>query len=272
MAKNNSSKKYTFFIRGINTEKIEQRYGITIVSNISESSENIPFNTTKLSDISSAKNNIEVISFLDESKKTQKCIVSMIDFLGNISFEDSFNKRYDCFWCRNSLPKNVTPIGCPIRFVPSQIIKKYYSEISKDEYTIREKVTNKRFDIAKTTKTHGNEVSSSLNMVEKNYYQTDGIFCSFNCCMAYIINNKSNSMYNMSEMLLLKMYNDIYPDTVPVIEPAPHWRKLKQCGGDLSIEAFRDSFNKIEYKNHGIAQSLPKFRSSGVLFEEKLKF
>ena len=68
--------------------------------------------------------------------------------------------------------------------------------------------------------------------------------------MAYITENKYNSLYNMSEMLLLKMYNDINPSTIPYIEDAPHWRKLQHYGGDLNIDQFRSSFNKIEYKNN----------------------
>ena len=86
---------------------------------------------------------------------------------------------------------------------------------------------------------------------------------------ALILDNNNNSMYNMSKMLLLKIYNDIYPDINPFIEYAPHWRKLIVYGGDLTIEKFRNSFNKIEYKNHGTIN--PRFKSLGVLFEEKLK-
>jgi hypothetical protein len=90
--------------------------------------------------------------------------------------------------------------------------------------------------------------------------------------MAYISDNKNNSIYDISEMLLLKMYHDIYPTKVVSIDEAPHWRKLKESGGDLTIEEFRDSFNKIEYKNHGYITNIPTFKSMGVLFEEKLKF
>ena len=62
-------------------------------------------------------------------------------------------------------------------------------------------------------------------------------------------------------MLLLKMYNDIYQHTtIPYIEEAPHWRKLKEYGGDLSIDEFRDSFNKIEYKNHGFIMCKKLFK------------
>ena len=67
----------------------------------------------------------------------------------------------------------------------------------------------------------------------------------------------------MSEMLLLKMYNNIYPTSIHSIDEAPHWRTLNTYGGNLSIEEFRATFNKIEYKNHGMILDIPVFKSSG---------
>ena len=90
--------------------------------------------------------------------------------------------------------------------------------------------------------------------------------------MAYIDNNKHNSMYDMSECLLLKMYHDTYPSKVTSIDKAPKWRTLKQYGGDLTIDQFRDSFNKIDYDGYGYVSCVPNFKSIGVLYEEKLKF
>jgi hypothetical protein len=267
LSNNNMEKKYLFTLNGINTEKVDQRFGITIMSNMNETSTDPPSNTTKISDLSSNKNIPDIISFFDEAKKTHKCVISMIDFNTQKEILSSKNiSIYDCFWCRNNIPSNVTPIGCPIKYVPSQAVKTYYSEISKDFYTIKENITSKK------TQELDFSGDNRIDIVNKNYYLTDGIFCSFNCCMAYIIENRTNSMYALSEMLLLKMYNDINPSTVPFIEEAPHWRKLKQCGGDLSIDQFRYSFNKIEYKNHGLVNKTPAFKSIGVLFEEKLKF
>lgn len=266
LIKKNTGKTFMFTLMGINTEKVDKRFGITIVSNINELS-TVPCNTTKISDLSANKNTPEIVSFLDDSKKTHKCTISMVDFNTQKEFLSGDQVSiYDCFWCRNSIPSNVVAIGCPIKYVPSQAVKTYYSEISKDYYTIKENITPKKIQ----------ELTCSdddrLEVINKNYYLTDGIFCSFNCCMAYITDNKTNSMYVLSEMLLLKMYNDIHQSPVPFIEEAPHWRKLKQCGGDLSIDWFRHSFNKIEYKKHGFVSGIPKFKSIGVLFEEKLKF
>lgn len=260
---NMGSKKYIFTLKGVKTEKIDQRFGISIVSNINVV-EHVPNNTTKISDLSTTRNTPEIISFIDESKKSHKCTISMIDFKSKMEFP--FSNIYDCFWCRNSIPSKVTAIGCPIKYIPTQAVKTYYSEISKDKYTIKENITTKR-------QKHIEESNNNaLSIINKNYYITDGIFCSFNCCMSYIEDNKHNSMYNISEMLLLKMYHDIYPTKVTTIDEAPHWRKLHQCGGDLTIEQFRDSFNKIEYKEHGYISKIPTFQSLGVLFEEKLQF
>ena len=263
---NNSDKKYIFFLKDINTEIIDQRFGIIIKSNI-KTKDKTPRNATKISDLCVNKNIHTVISFLDEAKKEHKCSISMIDFNTNNDILVS-DIIYNCFWCRNFIPKTVKPIGCPIKYVASQVIKTYFSEISKDTYTIKENITaNKQLILENETKNNSN-----ININNKNYYVTDGIFCSFNCCMAYITDNKIISMYNISEMLLLKMYNDIYSKEISLIENAPHWRKLIQYGGDLTIEEYRNSFNKIEYKNHGFISNIQKFNSLGIIFEEKLKF
>ena len=265
LGKNMISKKYVFTLKGVNTEKVDQRFGISIVSNIQDAETIPPKNTTKISDLSANRNTPEIISFIDEAKKSHKCSVSMVDFSTNKIFGHCKN-NYNCFWDRDPIPENVMAIGCPLKYVPNQAVKTYYSEISKDKYTIKENITTKR------CKTIQEKKDGLLTVNGKNYYLTDGIFCSFNCCMAYIEDNKHDSRYNMSEMLLLKMYHDIYPKKVAIIDEAPHWRKLKKYGGDLTIGQLRDSFNKIEYKEYGYVSDIIKFRSLGVLFEEKLKF
>ena len=259
--KENIEKKYLFTLKNINTEKIDQSLEIQIISEKNFNENQV--NTTKISELSN--NTHEIISFLDEAKKIHKCNISMVDFQTHRELSNNFG-YYNCFWCRHNIPSNIEPIGCPIKYVPSQAIKNYYSEISKDSYTIKENITMKKLcNLKKST-------DERLEVTEKNYYLTDGIFCSFNCCKSYIKDNKINSMYSLSEMLLLRMYNQIHPVKIPYIEDAPHWRKLIPYGGDLNIEQFRDSFNKIEYKSYGHISNIPQFKSIGVLFEEKLKF
>lgn len=262
MSTKSPNKKYMFTLKDVNSDHVDKRFGITLISNISKTKE--PNNITKISELVTNKNSSEIISFLDESKKNHKCIVSMIDF----NTEKNINElKYNCFWCKNKIPEQYNPIGCPIKYVPSQAVKTYYSEISKDKYTIKENITQTKQKQLEQLK------DKRITIINNNYYSTDGIFCSFNCCTAFIDDNKHINIYTMSEFLLLKMYNEIYPDKVPSIEKAPSWRMLQCYGGNLTIEDFRKSFNKIEYKDFGETIITPiKFKSIGQLFEEQLKF
>ena len=256
-------RKYIFTLRNINTEQIDQKYGITLMSNITEE-EPDPTTTTRLDDLLENKRTPEVISFLDESKHLRKCAVSMIDHVTQKPLKGS----YSCFWCRNPIPDGVTPVGCPIRYVSDQAVKSYYSEISRDRYTIKENITTKR------SRQLAKKKDKRMSLLKRNYYLTDGAFCSFNCVVAFIEDpaNKIDPMYRDSGTLVLKVYNSMHKDKVNVIEGAHHWRKLISYGGDLTIDQFRENFNKIEYVNHGLLVDYPRFHSLGVLFEEKLKF
>jgi hypothetical protein len=246
--------KYTFILKNINVENIEKKYDIKIVSNISGSFTE-PENTTKISELSVDKEN-DIVSFLDESKKLHKCNVSMIDF--NSKKELSFS-NYSCFWCRH--PFDTSAIGCPISYETNTAVKKYMSEISKDVYTIKENITKNRII----------EAAKEINILNRNYYITDGIFCSFNCVMAFIEDNKFNRLYDNSIMLLTKMYNEIMNTKMISINPAPHWRLLSNYGGIMNINEFRSSFNTIDYDNYGHVKNI-SFKSIGVLYEKKLKF
>ena len=254
-------KKYIFTLCNIDTEVIDQRYGISLPSNISEVEHN-PDSTTQLEDILVSQRAPEVISFLDESKYMRKCDVSMVDVSTNKPLP---KKQYSCFWCRHPIPENNVPIGCPIKYVPHQAVKTYYSELTKDRYVIKQNITDKRADILSETK------DRRMSMINRGYYVTDGAFCSFNCCMAYIGENKRQTTYKESTMLLLKMYNNIHDEKVNKIIPAHHWRKLEAYGGNLTVEQFRNNFNKVEYVDYGDTINLFQ-RRIGRLFEEKLKF
>ena len=255
-------KKYMFTLKKINTEYIDRKYGIILMPNLTEEPD--PTTTTRLDDLVENQQTPEVVSFLDESKHLIKCTVSMI----NHTTKKPLGGHYHCFWCRHSIPNGAIPLGCPIRYVAHQAVKSYYSEISRDRYTIKENITSKR---ARQLEEQGDK---RMSVLKRGYYLTDGSFCSFNCVMAYAQDpcNKTNPLYRDSENLTLKMYNDMNTDTVNEIEPAHHWRKLIPYGGDLSIHQFREHFNKIEYVCHGTFVDYTRFHSIGVLFEEKIKF
>ena len=56
-----------------------------------------------------------------------------------------------------------------------------------------------------------------------------------------------------------------------IITPAPHWRLLQLYGGHLTINKFRENFNKITFNFHGIINK-EIFRPIGHLYEEKINF
>jgi hypothetical protein len=271
------SNKYIFVLKNIDTEKIERKYDIKTIQNVTNeikneiehnninniNNTNNTNNITKISELNTDRSS-DIVCFLDESKKQHKCNISMIDYKTNMQLKSN---NYHCFWDRN--PFETVPIGCPIRYVSNIAVKKYISEISKDMYIIKENITKNKKNIE----------NKNLSVTNTPFYETDGVFCSFNCAMAYILDNKkSNRLYDNSEMLLIKMYNDIMlsddkiTENVFSIDPAPNWRLLKEYGGSLSIEEFRNNFNKIEYENFGYVKNFPTFNSIGVLFEKKIKF
>lgn len=248
--------KYNFSLTDLNICHIHIKYGISMGENTSMIVDN-PNVTTKLTELH--KNTPEVVSFLDESKRPRSCHVSMIDFT---SKKEVNMMRYNCFWCKNTFDNQ--PIGCPTKYVSNQVFRKYHSHISKDTYTIKENITTERMKLLDTDK--------FIPMQMGEYYETDGIFCSFNCCQSYINDNKHIRIYDNSNMLLVKMYNDLMGTKSSVITPAPHWRTLEHYGGTLNIVQFRDSFNKIEYEYHGITKNVPNFLPLGMLYEGKIKF
>jgi len=218
------------------------------------------------------------ISFLSEMKQEVKCIPTVFNedlfnkIEENIDLENPSNSWSlyredipDCWWCRHPIPKNCIPIGCPIKFNPSIVSKTFYSEISKDTFTIREKIPNSKIDSLDLKN------NDTLSIKNKNYYNVDGIFCSFNCCKAWILDNKHNSIYDNSDKLLVHMYNQIFDQKIKNITPADDWKLLKNKGGGiLDIETFRNNFNKVTYEYHGHIKNLQK--NINHLFEQKLKF
>ena len=230
--------------------------------NIDEKYENIPQNTTNIDDLDFGKKHNEIVSFLSENKNTVKCNISMIDYKNKNPIDK--NIKYKCFWDRNYIPDNIQPVGCPIKYIPNRCTKIYHSEINKEKYIINENVTEKR------SKEILNRNDKKYNIENRDIYECDGIFCSFNCCYAFLLEyeNKKNPLYKNSESLLLKIYYQLNNNDINTkIIPAGHWRTLVEHGGNITIEKLRENFNKIEYIDHGII-----FLSCGRLFEDKIKF
>ena len=104
-------------------------------------------------------------------------------------------------------------------------------------------------------------------------YTVDGVFCSFNCSLAYIKSkNETDYLFNDSLRLLNILYYNLFSIKMEIY-PAPSWRMLIEYGGDKTIEEFRDGFNRVEYKETGnYISNFPKQLPIGWLYEEKIKF
>lgn len=265
------TKKYIISLKDINTGALDTKYGIALQTNIFEMNAR-PENTSSIEELIEANKDtsMDIISFLDESNKLYQCNVSMIDFHLNMNTNDL--RGYKCYWCRHSFTS--VAIGCPIRHVSNRAIKKYHSEVSKDDYTIKENITRYKHKLLKNQKLFASKNKARIELKGDEHYVTDGIFCSFNCCKAFILDNKHNSLYTHSEMLLAKLYTDMNKDTVDGesvvrINPAPSWRLLQDYGGGLSIDNFRENFNKCSYESVGMVTN---FKSAGMLYDKKLNF
>jgi hypothetical protein len=270
MSKKVRNKKYIFTLENIDM-KIDQKYSLMNISNITTSTEPINNNITKISELKDLNPENVIVSFLDETKRLHQCKVSMIDFS---SGKDVLLMKYHCYWCRHSF--DTDPIGCPINYISNKAVKKYYSEVSKDNYIIKENITKYKRNFLNIKNNSqqifipNNNSLSTINIDKNEYYETDGVFCSFNCCKAFINDNKHHYVYQHSNLLLLKLYYDIVKNDNSVINinPAPHWRLLTEYGGYLSINQFRENFNKAIYEYQGIC----KFKAVGSLYEEKINF
>ena len=249
--KKNKKKHYTFSLKNVDISKIDNKYGISIAQNLQ--SIETPKNATSIDNLQiSAKHN-NYIPFIDKSKKHY---VSMIDSISKQKLQCSC-----CFWCRHSFEH--VPIGCPIRYVNSYAVQHHVSEITKEKYSIVHKMPKNVL-----------LNNSNTSQVTNDYYETDGCFCSFNCCMAFIQDNTHNSLYVNSKYLLMKMYAEIFSQTkLSKIQPAPSWKLLKVYGGFMGITEFRNSFGHYIYiDNQYRISSLPKTIPIGHVFEEHIIF
>jgi hypothetical protein len=257
-----ASKKRNFMLKSIDSNiagMINMKYGLVIVSQKDKDKEESVSKTTKISDIISSLEQENSVSFLDENKKNCKCSVTMADFVNKKKIPEKTDIQ--CFWCKHSFSS--MPIGCPIKFVNSSVEKSYVSHITKDKYYMKENITkNKLMSLMES-----NNSQIEIQPIVNDYYLTDGIFCSFNCVLSFIKDNNHDMFYRESYFLLHSLYEQCIGQKIKKMTPAPHWRLLKNFGGHLSIEEFRESFNIIDYE---FAFNLRDMKSISKVYKEKV--
>lgn len=297
------TKKYVLQLRKISPTAIDEKYKFSIVFNLNKTA--IPEQRTPISELDSvisssssmAMSSISSIprenglsssllttsncsvsslmsfSFLDESKKDHQCVVTMLPYTSEQQSLPATTGMH-CFWCRHSF--HTQPIGCPIRYDAHRYVKTYESEITRDNYTLRENISDHQLTSLKTDVdiSKMSPLKQQMYVQPRNYYITDGVFCSFNCTLAFILDNKSNPLYVFSLNLLMKMYHDMFPSMTNsnLLEPAPSWRLLKTYGGHMTIEEFRKNFYRVEYQDiDNVLVPFPNAKPMGMVFEKQIR-
>lgn len=130
---------------------------------------------------------------------------------------DGNKGSFCCFWDRCPIEGYIVKL--PVRKIYRSDPTSYKSNINGNTYTL----------------------CDTLNATEF-YYETDGHFCSVECCMAFLDEEElRNSLYVNSKYLITSITG-----TEP--QRAPHWRVLVAFGGTMTIQEFRASFANRNYK------------------------
>lgn len=262
------TRKHYFILRNIDPVEIDSQYSFYVAPVVEgEDLDLKPIKTnpsrTKITELAPKQNETNTFSYLDESKKEHQCVITMVSHQDRCDLPEK--TQMHCFWCHHSF--DTKPLGCPIQYVPHRVVKNYYSEITKDNYTLRENITETQL---KQNQDYFQK--NNMTKMEREYYITDGVFCSFNCCLAFIRQNCQDPLYRYSENLLSHMHVRTFGQKAQSIIPAPSWRMLKEYGGSLSIAEFRKNFYKIEYKDvFNIIYPPTRFKMVGFLYEKQVK-
>lgn len=252
-----------FNIKDITLDYIDKKYNFTCFEKEGGDKFNHQiFSKTKIAELPKDGKQAN-FSFVDEAKIEHVCSITMKNLLNKNIMEQSGG--YHCYWCRNAF--ETRPVGCPIDFISDRIYKKYYSEITKNHYVLQETITNSQLQQIDDIPMNNFTFEHS----EQTFYLVDGIFCSFNCCLAFIENHEQNPIYSKSKMYLNKIYRDLFPNVTNVISPAPSWRLLKEYGGELSVNEYRKNFYKVDYQEYNEFLRPPiDWRPVSRVFEKKL--
>jgi hypothetical protein len=182
-----------------------------------------------------------IMYFLDVHKAQVKYWITMIDLSSNGALP-TFTKK-PCWWCRNSF--NTRPLGCPLRYHPHKKVG-----IDKDRI-------------------EGKLKQANLPTDTNDFFETDGIFCSFPCCKAYILSNLRVSKYKNSSSLLTLMYAIFFGEIIRIPRAHP-WKALKEWGGYMTIKEFRSSFGKLVLTETANMRRPLLYSSSCYIAEKKV--
>lgn len=177
--------------------------------------ENVTTDYDNSTNVTNLLPNNNKFTFRDLNKSRVRHLTSMVDVLSQKYLPICTDKP--CWWCGYTFDS--CPIGLPIRYYPN---------------------TTKPNEIHTFLKTR------NLPIYPNEYFETEGVFCSFPCCKAYILDKRFITKYKNSLTLLTLLYTKLYGKT-EVIPKAPSWQLLELWSGSLTIEQFRKSFEHTAY-------------------------
>jgi hypothetical protein len=236
-----SSKKkvndeYSFTLNDINVAKIDKDFNMNSINNISNNksgSDDLIFDIdegTSLEQLGiSSLSHQPTTTIIPKEKTKLHTFVTMNQHLENKKLP--IKTDIPCFGCHRKF--DTVPLGVPIEYHPSVYI-------SKSDPTKTKKIT-----ISEREKLNKEDQENTI--LQKEYFDVDGIVCSFNCILSIIENNDS-PLYKNTEILIPKLYKMIfgeYPDTK--IIKAPSWKLRTQYGGTLTDHEFVCNLQTIKY-------------------------
>lgn len=186
------------------------------------------------------------IMFLDPHKSTVKLWGNMIDLAQGTALPRYTTKP--CWWCRSTFKSH--PIGCPIRYNPE-----------KPNGTDRNRILQ-RFKEANLPLDEGTD-----------FFETEGIFCTFPCVKTYILNELSRTKspkYKRALTLLTLLYLKLM-GKITIIPTAGTWKVLYEWGGHLTPQEYRASTGLLEYIETVNVRRPYMYSTSAYVQEKRLR-
>ena len=187
--------------------------------------------------------------------------------------EDDDADALSCLWCGYRVAPGNRPVGCPVDWMPAQIVRTSFSEIGRDDFTMKENVTSAavRGVRAKGADAEVDVGAASECDTRPAHYKTRWVFDNMNCMMAFAADRRDVPEYAYSVSLAHKLFAELFPDALHELQAAPHWSLLKRNGGFLTKKRFDQRIGVVVFIDHG-AVELPVFKPYGRLISTKLTF
>lgn len=251
--KKKDNEDLSFTLRNIDLTKIDKEFNMNDMKNIGISSDlvfdevNEGTSLEKLG-ISSLKR--EPITTIVQKEKTKlQTFITMIGYNNGVKLP--LKPSIPCFGCHRIF--TTVQLGIPIDYHPSI----YHS---KNDYTKIKNITVNERQKLQT------DVSNNIDVME--YFDTDGIVCSFNCMISVIEDNPS-PLYKKTPSLIPKMYKMIFGEyPKEKIIKSPNWRLREEYGGPLSDEEFVANLQTIQFTDmHQVDKTLKIMNTVGRVFK-----